>query len=72
MLLAIFKNVLHNVVLQHRLVTCTGSHKLWAHPKLILHETNNVFMKFIHEQPSLFLAQVFETSLENTTAIRVS
>jgi ABC-type ATPase with predicted acetyltransferase domain len=28
-------------------------------------------MKFIHERPSLFLTQVFETSLENTTAIRM-
>jgi len=72
MLLAIFKNILHDVVLQHKLVACTGSRKLWAHPKLILHEINNVFMKFIHERPSLFLAQVFETSLENATAICVS
>jgi len=72
MLLAIFKNILHNIVLQHKLVTCTGSRKLRAHHKLILHEINNVFIKFIHEQPSLFLAQVFETSLENMTAIHVS
>jgi hypothetical protein len=28
-------------------------------------------MKFIHERPSLFLTQVFETSLENATAIRM-
>jgi len=42
-----------------------------THPKLILHEVDNVLMKFIHERPSLFLAQVFETSLENATAIRM-
>jgi len=72
MLLAVFKNVLHDVVLHHKLVACTGSRKLPTHPKLILHEINNVLVKFIHKRPSLFLAQVFETSLENATAIRVS
>lgn len=69
MLLAIFKDVLHDVVLHKKLVACTCSRKLPTHPKLILHEIDNVLMKFIHERPSLFLAQVFETSLENTTAI---
>src|SRR6266849_5055599 len=28
-------------------------------------------MKFIHERPSLFFTQMFETSLENATAIRM-
>ena len=72
MLLAIFKDVLHDVVLRYELVACTGLRALLTYPELILHEINNVLMKFIHEWPSLFLAQVFETSLENATAISVS
>jgi hypothetical protein len=71
MLLAIFKDILHDVVLHKKSVACTCLRKLPTHPKLILHEVDNVLMKLIHERSSLFLAQVFETSLENTTSISV-
>ena len=43
-----------------------------SHPKLILHEIDNILVEFVHERSSLFLPQVFEASLKNTAPVWVS
>jgi hypothetical protein len=40
-----------------------------THPKLILHEINDVLMELIHKWPSLFLSQVLEASLEDAAPV---
>jgi hypothetical protein len=70
-LLAILENILHYVILQVKLVAVVLQCRSPTHPKLILHEVDNVLMEFIHEWPSLFLPQVLEASLKNTTPVRV-